>query len=213
MIDKLNEELHTKLQDLELLPRRHRARRLFSPSLSYGRHFAPPLASTRAAAVLILLEPRNGQWTIPLTVRPNDLPDHPGQISFPGGRLEAGETFEQAALRELTEELGVDLPKSSILGELQPIFVYNSDYWVRPFVAVVHRSLEYTPCEHEVDRIIHLPIRTLLDTNCRKQTRHQRGQVSWSATAICHGKDRIWGATAIMLGELSSILEDIPDFA
>ncbi len=55
---------------------RHAGRSRFSPSLAYGRHFCPPLPTAKAAAVMMLIQPYEGQWAIPLTVRPNHLPDH-----------------------------------------------------------------------------------------------------------------------------------------
>ena len=184
-------------------------RQFFSPSLSYGRHSGPPHPATKQAAVMILLERRENGFQIPLTVRPQHLPDHPGQISFPGGRLEGREAYADAARREFEEELGVSPFPGQILGELEPVFVYNSDYFVKPFVAICDEQLAYLPCPHEVERIIHLRVDDLMNDQHYVQRPFARGRVSWQAKTIRVGDDYIWGATAIMLGELSAVLRDI----
>lgn len=208
---RLRQHLEERLLDSGALSQRQAGRHRFSPDLSYGRHFAPPFSDSKPAAVMIFLEKREHQWSIPLTVRPQHLPDHPGQISFPGGRIEGEESAKQAACREFEEELGVAF-KGEILGELQALFVYNSNYAVRPFVAIrssENPSISYDPCAHEVERLIHLPITTLTDVGCHPIREFQRGSVSWKARVIQHQQDHVWGATAIMLGELAACLEGL----
>ncbi len=207
MPDQLRQLLRRRLTDVELDPARARRRSQLSPSLAYGRHSGPPAPDARAAAVLILLEPCQGSWSIPLTVRPDHLPDHPGQISFPGGRLETDETPREAAEREFEEELGVRLPASDLIGELQPMFVFGSNYQVHAWVAVSDRAWDYTPCSREVARVLRLPITALQRTPTTES--FSRGRVSWTAPTIKHQSDRIWGATAILLGELSANLVDV----
>ncbi len=183
---------------------------MFSPSLSYGRHFGPPLPSARQAAVMILLEPGNDSWSIPLTVRSNHLPDHPGQISLPGGRLEAGESFQQAAEREFGEELGCVPFPGQVVGALLPLYVFHSNYYVQPIVAISHRRLEYVPCAREVTEVLQLPITSLSNSIAQPPQDFERGLVTWTAPTITCGNARIWGATAIVLGELLALLADPP---
>lgn len=163
---------------------------------------------------MIVLEPKAGSWTIPLTVRPQHLPDHPGQISLPGGRVENGESRRAAAIREFAEEMGVRL-QAEIVGHLEPVYVFNSNYDVLPFLAVAEAELSYRPCIREVDRILHLSVDTLLDPASRRAAVFQRGLVSWRAPIIACGRDQIWGATAVMLGELSVLLRGVqlPDLS
>ncbi len=191
--------------DSELLSDRHNRRDDFSPSLSYGRHFGPPAPTARQAAVLVMLERRQGNWSIPLTVRPEHLPDHPGQVSLPGGRLEAGESHQQAAEREFVEELGCSTFPGKVIGELLPLYVYHSDYFVRPFVAICELELEYAPCPREVECVLHLPVSLLLE-GIFTEREYGRGRATWTATTIdCHGTP-VWGATAMMLAELLVLL-------
>ena len=185
---------------------RHASRRRFSPSLAYGRHFAPPLPSARHAAVMILFEPRGPGWSIPLTVRPHHLPDHPGQVCLPGGRLEPGETIVEAAEREFCEELGLTQFPTRTLGQLQSIYVFNSDFYLTPCLAVVDRELEYQPNADEVESIVHLPLECLLDLERHVIRAHARGSISWTALGIESQGVHIWGATAIVLGELAAIM-------
>ena len=200
-------QLRVRLNSKLDLQRRHAGRMRFSPSLSYGRHFCPPAPTAKQAAVMIMLEASESGWTIPLTERPKHLPDHPGQISLPGGRVEEGESHLEAACREFAEELGITTFPGEFVGELQSIYIYNSDYFVRPFVAVCGHRLAYTPCEREVERVIHLPIEHLLDDSRLSQQEFRRDKASWhSSTIHCDGA-LIWGATAIILGEFARIYQ------
>lgn len=188
---------------------RHASRRRFSPSLSYGRDFAPPLPTARLAAVMILLERRPSGWTIPLTLRPTHLPDHPGQVCLPGGRVEPNEDVCSAAEREFCEELGFDAFPTRTLGQLQSIYIVNSDFYLTPSLAVIDRPLDYCPDANEVESIVHLPVEHLLDLDNHILRKHMRGRVSWTALGIEFEHIRIWGATAIVLGELAAILQRI----
>lgn len=185
---------------------RHAERSRFSPSLSFGRHFCPPLPTARPAAVMIMIEPRDGQWVIPLTVRPNHLPDHPGQVCLPGGRVEAGESTLEAAEREYCEELGVAAFPGRTLGRLQSIYVYNSDYLMTPCVAVSDRAQTYLPNTDEVASLVFLPVADLLCRDLHVVKSHQRGLVTWTALGIEVEGVHVWGATAIVLGELAAVL-------
>ncbi len=162
---------------------------------------------------MLLLEPRENGWCIPLTRRPNHLPDHPGQISFPGGRLEGNETYQQAAEREFGEELGVRPFPGEVIGRLQPLYVYNSNYFVWPFVAVCDHAQDYTPFSPEVEQLIHLPLRCLIDRRYSVQASFSRGLVTWKALTIQFEQAQIWGATAIMLGEFAAIARRMDLFA
>ncbi len=208
--DHLRAQLLNALSQPELLPARHSARTKLSPALSYGRHFGPPAPTARQAAVLVLLEPRGGEWTIPLTVRPDHLPDHPGQVSLPGGRLEAGESPQQAAEREFFEELGCELPVEQILGELLPLYVYGSDYYVRSFVAISPQLYNYRPCPREVAQVVHLPLSALAKPDPPYEQQFNRGLVNWTAPTLRGGGATVWGATAIILAELTALLDRYP---
>ncbi len=186
---------------------RHASRMRFSPSLSYGRHFGPAAPTAKQAAVMVMLESNESGWTIPLTERPAHLPDHPGQISLPGGRLEPGESHLEAACREFAEELGTATFPGELVGELQSIYVYNSDYFVRPFVAISPGRIDYVPCQREVERVIHLPVQLLMDDSTLRPQEFRRGKASWLSNTIHYDNALIWGATAIILGEFARIMQ------
>ncbi len=202
--------LSLALDNDRLLRERQRSRAAFSPYLAYGRHFGPPLHNARPAAVMLLVEATSladwPEWRIPLTVRSNHLPSHPGQISLPGGRVEVGESLVQAALRELSEELGIPNFNGQVIGPLQPLYVYNSNYQVTPFLAVCDQLENCLPCVQEVDRVIHLPLQSLMAASPKKTAYFSRGLAEWQAPVIAIGEDEVWGATAIVLGEFQALL-------
>ena len=204
---------------------RNQQRAAFSPSLAYGRHFGPPLPTARRASVLALIEMTSSKWSdwkIPLTIRHAHLQFHPGQVSLPGGRIEGSETAEQAAVREFQEELGVPHLACSLVGRLQRLYVYNSDFEVTPIVATCERLPEIVPSDAEVGRVIYLPLQTLVAAGSDSQSglaegdavqfeanqrhRFSRGLAHWTARTISVDGQRVWGATAIVLAELASVV-------
>lgn len=200
---QLIERLEVRLR--QNLPGR-KAQRRFSPELSYGRHSGPVAHDARSAAVMALLYPGPQGWNLPLIVRPDDSPTHAGQISFPGGISEAGESVERTALRELHEEIGIDGPGVEVLGRLTAVYVFNSNFLVTPVVGVHRGHVQFRLCPSEVADVIELPIDHLLDSSHYGQHVIQRGDVSFAAPHIRFGKHLIWGATSMMLGELIEVL-------
>jgi 8-oxo-dGTP pyrophosphatase MutT (NUDIX family) len=184
----------------------------FAPELSFGRHFGPAPADARAAAVIALLFPRDGVWHIPLTVRHAALGRHGGQISLPGGSVDAGETTADAAQRELAEELGV-VDHVRLLGELPESYVYVSNFRVTPWLAATHVEPVWRPHDREVERVVEVPLTTFIDATCLGMTTIERGPVKFSAPCYWIGSDCVWGATSIILGQLSGLLRKISEDA
>lgn len=178
----------------------------FAPALCYGRHQGPPAQNARQAAVMVLLYPDREHWRLPLTLRPDYLPNHGGQISFPGGQIEAGESIEAAARRELHEELGIDERELRVLGCLTPVYVFGSNFLVTPCVAVLAGEPEFRPCPHEVADLLTPSLDALGDPRCRGSLTIERRGVRFTAPCIRHEQHCIWGATNMMLAEFLAIV-------
>ena len=184
-----------------------RAQTLFAPELSYGRHQLPPPQDARQAAVLLLLYPEQGSWRLPLTLRPDTLPTHAGQISFPGGEVEGGETVQQAALRELSEELQVGAADLELLGQLSEIYVFASNYVVTPCVALAPRRPQVHPNPAEVANLLEPTLVELLDPRRRGEHQIIRRGVCFQAPHIEYRGHRIWGATSMILAEFLAVVD------
>ncbi len=151
------------------------------------------------AAVLVPVVNRPDGLTLLLTQRSADLPDHPGQISFPGGRVEPGDaTLAHAALRETAEEVGLAAAQVAILGQLAH-YETVTGYRVTPIVGWVEPPFALRPDPLEVADVFEVPLAFLLDP--RNQQRHFRmlGETRRDFWAIPYGERYIWGATAAML--------------
>ncbi len=158
----------------------------------------------RVAGVLLLLYCHNQTMHLVLTRRRDDLNAHAGQISFPGGRQEAGETAVQAALRETEEEIGVPSKDISILGELTSIYIPPSDFEVHPFVgwAKDGKRPYFVPEVREVAEIIEVPLTYLLEPNTREVGPMLVRGASYTVPFYnIDGRHKVWGATAILLSE------------
>ena len=202
LIERLRERLRAPL------PGRS-AQRRFEPEWAFGRHFDRPSSRARRAAVLLLVYPRDGVWHLPLTVRPRHLASHGGQISLPGGVIEPGETAHAAALRELHEELGVTAESLSILGPLTPLFIFGSGYFVEPWLAATTRELRFLPNVDEVAEVVEAPVAALCDPSAWGRHRlRTRGIVHEAPHLLC-GAHRVWGATAMILGEFAALYDDV----
>ena len=120
-------------------------------------------ARIRHAAGLLLLFPFENRPHLVLTVRAGTLERHGGQVSLPGGVVESGETFEQAALREAHEEIGLEPAGVRTLGALTPIDIHVSGFRLHPIVAAASTRPTLKPADHEVARILEIPLERLMD--------------------------------------------------
>jgi 8-oxo-dGTP pyrophosphatase MutT (NUDIX family) len=189
-------------QALSRQPRTHWG--TMAPELSYGRQHGPARTASRRAAVLVALFRHNDTWGFPLTVRHLGLSRHQGQISLPGGLIEPGETSAAAAVREFTEELGP--AEIELLGPLDPCYVYVSDTLATPWVGTIRGTKSWQPNPREVERVIEMPLGLLTDRAARGVITIRRGPLEFVAPSFVIGNDHVWGATAVILEQLSNYL-------
>lgn len=177
----------------------HESRHVGSIGLRDDADLAPP--ELRPAAVLIAVTDRPEPGVL-LTHRPEGMPSHPGQVAFPGGKLEPGEDAVAAALREAHEELGIEAGHVRVVGEADS-FVTGSGYSLTPVLGLVPPDLPLRPDPREVASWFEAPLRFVLDP--RNHVRkvglfrgHDRPytQIEWQG-------HRIWGITAGILTNLS----------
>jgi 8-oxo-dGTP pyrophosphatase MutT (NUDIX family) len=163
--------------------------------------------TARLAGVLILLFPgEDGALHFPL-IRRNEYPGvHSGQIALPGGRREAGETFEQTALREAEEEIGVRREAVTILGALHPLYVPPSDFDIHPFVGYIPEHPTWRPDPYEVAELIETPLSAIIDDRIKGRTTLTRDDQSIEISFYNVGSHQVWGATAGILSELEGRL-------
>jgi len=167
-----------------------------------------PAEARRAAALVLLYDGVDG-LTFPLTVRHADLPDHAGQVSLPGGRIDPGETAADAAIREAHEELGIDTSGIRLVGQLSPFWLVVSGFVIAPFVGVIDARPDFNPNVREVAEVIEVPVAEWRDpSRLAWEQRARDGIVIRYPYVLVRGQ-RIWGATAMILAELDEVLASI----
>jgi 8-oxo-dGTP pyrophosphatase MutT (NUDIX family) len=165
-------------------------------------------SEARRAAALLLLFPCGSEVRLVLTVRASHLPSHAGQVSLPGGAVEAGETIAQAALREAHEEVGIDPGIVRVLGELTPLHIPVSGYLLHPVVGVADRRPDLRPADDEVDRVVEPTLASLLDPACLRRRARLRDSLFQDVPYFALGDLQVWGATAMVLSEFLQVVED-----
>jgi 8-oxo-dGTP pyrophosphatase MutT (NUDIX family) len=175
-------------------------RRALPPGLAHT-----PLAgaANRLSAVLIPLEAERGVW---LTRRAANLPNHAGQVAFPGGKIEDFDaSVEMAALREASEEIGLAPEDVDILGRMDD-FITGTRFHISPVVALVRQGVSFIADPAEVQAIFCLPFETLLDETLpiRRSAVFQGTERSFWVWP--HDEHMIWGATARILLNLAQRL-------
>lgn len=167
-----------------------------------------PILPIKPAAVLVPLIDRPDGLTVVLTHRTNHLPHHPGQVCFPGGRIEPGdESPEATALRETEEEIGLEPRRVRLIGRLDP-YVTRTGFMVTPVVGVVRPPLAVTPDPHEVAEVFEVPLSFLLDPRNHQRCTSEFDGVVRFFYAMPYGRHYIWGATAGMLMNLYEFLRE-----
>jgi 8-oxo-dGTP pyrophosphatase MutT (NUDIX family) len=117
----------------------------------------------RPASVLVPFIRQNNSWHLLFTRRTDDVQDHKGQVSFPGGAIENEDHNEIiAALREAQEEIGLEPQDVSVLGQLDPVATL-SGYLITPVVAIIPANYTFTPSPQEVSRIFTIPLAWLAE--------------------------------------------------
>ena len=184
--------------------------RELAPQYAYGRHRGPAPRYSHPAAVLVCLIPVSGSdWTIPLTLRAAQMAGHGGQVSLPGGRSDSGETVWRTACREFGEELGCTTEYMQPICELTPLYVYASRHQVTPIVAASSFRPSFKPNPDEVAELIFLPLRDLIEEDAISVGTLKRGTVQFDAPGFRVGSHFIWGATAMVLGQLRIMVREI----
>ena len=164
----------------------------------------------RAAAALLLIYPHDETVHITLTVRGSEMRNHTGQVSFPGGRVDDGESIEAAALREANEEVGVDPRTIEVLGRLTPLHIPVSRYILHPVVGYAATRPAFQRAEWEVARIIEAPVPSLQLPGTIKREMRTRVVEGHSIDVEVPFYDvdgeKVWGATAMVLAEFCALL-------
>jgi 8-oxo-dGTP pyrophosphatase MutT (NUDIX family) len=161
-----------------------------------------PDAPLKPAAVLAPLVTHPHGLSVLLTRRSDDLRRHSGQVAFPGGRAEPGETPWQTALREAHEEIGLD-PASVRLAGLGDLYATGTGYLITPVVAFIAPGLDFKPHPDEVAEVFETPFSFLMDPqNHEKRVWHDREGKERRYYAMPHEGPLIWGVTAGMVRRL-----------
>ena len=174
--------------------------------MKFGKIFVP--AKVKKAGVLALFYPTDGHICLVFIIRAEYPGVHSGQISFPGGRMEDGDTDMVAtALREAEEEIGVERDSVIPIGNLTDLYIPPSNFLVTPVVGYTLERPDFKPDPDEVDRILEVSLDHLLNEG----TRQEQEIMIFPAIKLkvpCFYVDgnMIWGATAMVLSELIDVI-------
>ena len=158
------------------------------------------------AAVLAAVTEREGEPGILLLHRPSDMRSHPGQIAFPGGKIDPGESAVEAALREAHEELGIDPGAVRVIGT-SDVYRTHSGFEITPVLGIVPPDIKIIPNPTEVAQWFEAPLGHVLDP-----ANHVGQWVEWEGSMrayyeIVWQEHQIWGVTAALLVNLSRRLK------
>jgi 8-oxo-dGTP pyrophosphatase MutT (NUDIX family) len=163
----------------------------------------------RIAAVMMLFYPKNGKTHLVLIVRNAYDGVHSSQIAFPGGKYEISDAnFQETALRETHEEVGISSEKIEIIKQFTPMYIPPSNFLVHPFLGISSQELSFYPDIREVADIIELPLSVFLnDEIIIEATLSTSYAANVLVPAFNIQNHVVWGATAMILSELRDVLK------
>lgn len=176
-----------------------------SPPPLFHDWSAVPLTEFRAAAVLVAMTEREEPGML-LLHRPSNMRAHPGQVAFPGGKIDPGESVVDAALREAWEELGIEIDKVRVVGT-GDMYRTHSGYEITPVLATVPADIEIVPNPTEVAQWFEPPVRHMFAPE-----NHIERWVDWEGGKrpyyeIPWREHNTWGVTAALIVNLSRRLK------
>lgn len=176
-----------------------------------SQRLAPPFVGARNSAVLVLLHDGDEGAEVLLTRRAMHLRNHRGEISFPGGRMDPGETPQHTALREGWEEVALDPSSVAVHGELDHMSTVVSQSYIVPVVASIDHRPELVPHAAEVDRILWVPLADLLAPGTYREERWGEPPLDRSIFFFELDDETVWGATARMLHQLLRLAHGVDE--
>lgn len=208
--EKLVQQLKTRLN--ESLPGQEAHLQMAPPNRTKAayRDVYKPNETTRTCAVLILLYLYENSIHFPMIVRPENTGVHSGQVAFPGGKKdETDKDLTETALRETWEEVGVEIDRGEVIGQLSSLYIPPSNFLVYPVIAAISDKPSFKPSKQEVAELLQVD---MLDF--KENGKREMGEVKSRSNKIqtpyypLQGKS-VWGATAMMLSEFLQILEEV----
>ncbi|HET6792820.1 MAG TPA: CoA pyrophosphatase [Acidimicrobiales bacterium] len=166
----------------------------------------PAVEGGRPAAVLVPLFEEDGDTRVVLTRRSSNLRSHTGEVAFPGGRLEPSEAPLAGALREASEEVGLDPAVCDVLGELTPLSTMSSSAAITPVVAALPGRPHLRPNPHEVERIFDVALSELVGEGVFREERWPWPDGDRPVYFFELEGDTVWGATARILHQLLDVV-------
>lgn len=164
------------------------------------------LSGYKKSAVCLLMYEREGQVKFILIRRPSTHRHHAGQIALPGGSCDAGETYEETALRELHEEVGIAISEAHILGRLSPLYIPVSNFYIQPVLAYLDEAPRFA-LSQEVEEVIEFSLQGLLDDSILSETMvTTAGEIKLKTPYFDVQGHVLWGATAMLLSEFKQLL-------
>ena len=160
------------------------------------------LDENELASVLIIIYGKDP--FVIMTEKAKNLKVHAGEIAFPGGKwYEKDHDLLETAIRETKEELGLEVSKERIIGQLDNVITLNSQYKITPFIAILETVPVLTP-NSEVESILHIPLTSFLSTIAEDHLPEHRSIKEMHTFTF--KKHHIWGASARMLKQINTLL-------
>jgi 8-oxo-dGTP pyrophosphatase MutT (NUDIX family) len=169
--------------------------------------YSPKDQNFRNSSVLVPIITWKDELEIIFTLRASGI-KHAGQISFPGGGREGDESFEETAIREAHEEIGLQMDNVETVGSLSPLYINHSEHLVTPIVGFLHTEQEFCANPNEVDEIFTVPISMFLKDEINRTEDWNLREINYKVPLWEVHEVPLWGATAMMLSEFVEIYRE-----
>ncbi len=163
--------------------------------------------SPKKSSVLIILECKNDKIFTYLVKRSSKMSNHPGQIGFPGGGHDVHETLAETAIREAKEEIGYLGSANDIIASLSAVYISVSNFIIYPFVVWSEGDFFEVTSPNEIDYIISFPISDYVSDNSKSITLINTDSGAIKVPAYIYNDEVVWGATAMIISELTELIK------